>query len=269
MEEVDYIGPAVFWFSALLAFVHWAISLFMTRGKENYTPINLKHIWTDSLPFFKTQWHMIALCTAITFWFELKPLPEVNDPNFAVGTLLLLFSTSVGYWILGLFYVSYLAAPKYPGRIASIGFRSLAMYVTGDMFVMILGLLGTALFVAPGLLIFVRSCLFLPIFVTHQSNPLIAIKQSWSLTKDKYWLVCRYMGLPTATTLMAYSLPELATTLAKSEAQQASLAWQAFMFSSAAIAQCCSLTIFGLLYKLYDRLSTDEQQTVTQQTVHN
>jgi hypothetical protein len=263
MEEVDYIGPAIFGAPALLAFVHWAISLFMTRGKENYTRIDLRQLWTDSLPFLRTQWHMIALSVAIALWFQLKPTPEVNDPNFAVETFLSLSSSSAIYWILGLFYVSYLAAPKYPGRVATIGFCSLATYVIGDMFVLLLGLIGTALFVVPGLIIFVRSCLFLPIFVTHESKPLVAIKQSWSLTKGKYWLISRYMGLPAAIMLAGCLLSELPTTLAKSDIQHVSLGWQAFMLSTTAITECCNLIIFGLLYQLYDRLSREEPKTIT------
>lgn len=260
MEEVDYIGPTIAALPVLLAFANWAISLFVARGKENYTLVDLRQLWTDSLPFLRTQWHVIGITLAIATWFELQPVPElIDNPAFGSETFLFVFAPVGLFWVIGLFYSTYLAAPKYPGKLATIGFCSLAMYVIGDIVVMTLGTLGTFFFVAPGLIIFVRSCLFLPVYATHRSNPLTSIKQSWAITKNKYWLVSRYMGLPVLLERACYLCPELATNFGKSDVQHASLSWQAFSIASTAIALTSSLIVCGLLYKLYDRLSTEEQ----------
>lgn len=263
MEKPEYLLSMLLIAPTLLAFANWAVSLFVMRRQKDYMRADLRQLWSDSLPFLKTQWHIVAIAIATAAWFQLTPTPELTDnPNFAAESFIGVFASAGINWILGLFYVTYLAAPKYPGRVATIGFCSLAMYVIGDTMVTTLGMLGTALFVVPGLIIFVRSCLFLPIFATHKPNPLTAIRQSWTLTKNNYWLVSRYLGLPAVIVLALNSFPAIEGILTESDFQHASLSWQAFMVSTTAIAQGCSFIMCGLLYKLYDRLSTEEQQTI-------
>ncbi|MFA6212757.1 MAG: hypothetical protein WC714_25200 [Candidatus Obscuribacterales bacterium] len=262
MEEVDYLLSLLLIAPILLAFANWATSLIMTHGKENYTLVDLRQLWLDSLPFLKAQWLIVGVTIAATTWQQLQPTQGLTAKLDAT-TLLSIFGASGILWILGLFYVSYLAMPKHPNRVSTIGFWSLTMYVIGDMAISVLGSLGILLFVVPGLIVFVRSCLFLPAYAIQGSHSLSAIKHSWALTKNKYWLVSRYMGLPALGLVASIVYPTIVEKFVTNHTLVEILNYLPLTIVLAASTQVFSLAICGLLYKLYDRLSTEEQQTIT------
>lgn len=259
MEIIDKILTAMLFFPMLVALANWVLSLISTRSKSNYFLDDLKQLWPDSLPFLKAQWLILTSTLAIATWIQLQQLPELSEKTeFGLPILLLFFGSSGIAWILNLFYVTYLAAPKYPGRVATIGAWALALYIVADISILTFGAIGIIFFVIPGLIVFVRSCLFLPIYAIQGYKPLYAIKQSWALTKGKYWLISRYMGLPALLMLAIAAFPELLNSSMGLDNAAASTNFEALKISFAAAIQVLSLVIAGLLYKLYERLSAEQ-----------
>lgn len=257
MDNFETIDIAVLAGPVVLAFSNWALSLFFARKTINYFAVDLKQLWPDSLPFLKAQWPIITIAIIAATWSQLQPTAELSGkPEHALQEFLSFFGSSGILWILNLFYVSYLAAPKYPGRVATIGAWSLLMYVIADMAIVTFGALGTILFVAPGLIVIARSCLFLPVYAIHGHKPLSAIRQSWALTKGNYWLVSRYLGLPALALVTSYGYPELVTNFMPAGTADAIKNCMPLDIAETAAAQVLSLVIGGLLYKLYERLST-------------
>lgn len=257
MDIANHIETAILIVPIVLAFSNWALSLFFARKSTNYLALDLKQLWPDSLPFLKAQWPIITVTLAAATWSQLHPIPDLSDkPELALEVFLSTFGSSGILWILNLFYVSYLAAPKYPGRVATIGAWGLVMYIITDMAIVTFGALGTILFVAPGLIIFTRSCLFLPVYAIHGHKPLSAIRQSWALTKGNYWLVSRYIGLPILVMMALYCYPELVTNFMPAGTQDAIKNCLPLDAAFTSAAQVLNIAIGGLLYKLYERLST-------------
>lgn len=259
MEIIDKILTAMLFFPMLVALANWVLSLISTGSKQNYFLDDLKQLWPDSLPFLKAQWPILTVALAVATWSQLQPLQDMCDKAEHGSPLLLLpFGSAVISWILNLFYVTYLAAPKYPGRVAAIGALALTIYVIADIAILAFGAIGIIFLVIPGLIVFVRSCLFLPIYATQGYKPLSAIRQSWALTKDKYWLVTRYMGLPVLLMLAIEVFPEILNSSLGLDNAAASSNFEALNISSVAANQVLNLVSAGLLYKLYERLSAEQ-----------
>jgi len=255
---------AILFFPLVIALANWVLSLISTRSKSDYFLDDLKQLWPDSLPFLKAQWPILTVVLAVATWFQLQPVQDLSDKTELGPSMLLLpFGSAVISWILNLFYVNYLAAPKYPGRVATIGVWALTIYVISDIAVLAFGSIGTIFFVIPGLMFFVRSCLFLPIYAIQGYKPLSAIKRSWALTKGNYWLVSRYMGLPVLLLVALYVYPDLANNSNDLESQAATTTCQPLTIAITAAAQVLSLVIAGLLYKLYERLLVEQEQQLT------
>ncbi len=45
-----------------LATVNWVLSLFLAPKTDSYFLRDLNQLWSDSLPFIKTQWPFVAIC---------------------------------------------------------------------------------------------------------------------------------------------------------------------------------------------------------------
>jgi len=241
---------------------HWALSLFFARKSKNYFLYDLWQLWPESQPFLKAQWPFIAAATAGATWAQLQPtIEESNQPEVLFTRTLILFGPTVISWILMLFFVSYLAEPKYPGRVASIGIQALLLYTIVDNLILAVSLSGLLFFVAPALIMTVRNCLFLPIYAINGHKPLSAIRQSWALTAHKYWIVSRYMGIPiilSTSTIMSHLL--LAEVLGGNG--QVAVKNLPLTVVCVVLFQLANLFIGGFLYKLYDRLSAEEQANV-------
>ena len=264
MEVIDKLLTAILFSPVLIALANWVLSLIYTRSKQNYFLDDLKQLWPDSLPFLKAQWPILTSTLAIATWIQLQQLPELSaKTEFGLPILLLFFGSSGITWILNLFYITYLAAPKYPGRVATIGAWALALYIVADISILTFGAIGIIFLVIPGLIVFVRSCLFLPIYAIQGYKPLSAIRQSWTLTKGKYWLVSRYMGLPVLLMLAIAVFPELLNSSLELDSAAPSSNFEALNISFTAANQVLGLVIAGLLYKLYERLSEEQEQQLT------
>ncbi len=259
MEIIDKILTAMLFFPMLVALANWVLSLISTRSKRNYFLDDLKQLWPDSLPFLKAQWPILTVALAVATWSQLQPVQDMCDKAEHGSPLFLLpFGSAVISWILNLFYVTYLAAPKYPGRVAAIGALALTIYVVYDIAILAFGAIGTIFFVIPGLIFFVRSCLFLPLYATQGYKPLSAIRRSWALTKGKYWLVSRYMGLPVLILLAFYVYPDLANNSNDIDSQTVATYCLPLTIATTIAAQVLGLVMAGLLYKLYERLSAEQ-----------
>lgn len=179
--EIMSIGMASL--PLILATGNWLLSLSLASKEPNYFTADLKQLWPDSLPFLKTQWPFLLLCM-------LAASSSLIPANIGIMPSLIV-STGIAP-IVKIFYISYLAAPKYPGRLATIGAWSVITYIICHSIISTIGTLALFLFVVPGLIVLTRTCLFLPIFALEGYHPLAAVALSWRLTSGKYWLVSRY-----------------------------------------------------------------------------
>ncbi len=247
-----------------LALANWLLSLFFAPKGSNSTA-DLKQLWPDSRPFLKTQWPFLAVCMLGSNLSQAYLISgERIIPAFSFSLVIASLVSSGILPILKLFYVSYLAAPKYPGRVATIGIWSVLLYVMGDWFISTLGTLGLVFLVAPGLVILIRTCLFLPIYALEGHHPIAAFEKSWSLTAGHYWLISRYLGLPTILFGILNLSPQVATVIAASGhyPMQYSLP---IVAAAGAATLALSLVIAGLTYKLYERLSAAENSRLNEQ----
>ncbi|MDP3509692.1 MAG: hypothetical protein Q8T09_17105 [Candidatus Melainabacteria bacterium] len=150
MDNFENIDLVVLGAPVVLAFSNWALSLFLARKIENNFFVDLKQLWPDSLPFLKSQWPIVTIAIIAATLSQLQPATDLTDkPEVALQVFLSVFGSSGILWILNLFYVSYLAAPKYPHRVATIGAWSLVMYIIADMAIVAFGALGTLLVSKP------------------------------------------------------------------------------------------------------------------------
>ncbi|MBP6744045.1 hypothetical protein KA344_02380 [bacterium] len=266
MDIAAIIESTILIVPVVLAFSNWFLSLFLARKTTNYFAVDLKQLWPDSLPFLKAQWPIVTIAMIAVSWSQLRPaLESSNRPEFSLAVTVLDYGPIVITWILMLFYVSYLSEPKYPGRVATIGAGSLLVYVISDTMIVTVGALGLFFLLAPCLIVFVRSCLFLPIYAAHGHQPLSAIKRSWALTKDKYWLVSRYMGLPPLILISISISPVIVDNFWGLSGQAALQNCAPLIVATGAINLLLSLVIGGLLYKLYERLSAAENNRLNEQ----
>ncbi|MBP9092341.1 hypothetical protein KBI23_15040 [bacterium] len=255
MDSISYYVIAFQLVPVALALANWLLSLYFAP-KSNYFITDLKQLWPDSRPFLKTQWPFLAVCMLGSNLSQAHLISSGSiRPEFSFGLIIASLVSSGILPILKLFYVSYLAAPKYPGRVATIGIWSVLLYVMGDWFISTLGTLGLAFLVAPGLVILIRTCLFLPIYALEGHHPIAAFEKSWSLTAGHYWPISRYLGLPTILFGILILSPQVATVIAATGhyPMQYSLPLVA---AAGAATLALSLVIAGLTYKLYERLST-------------
>lgn len=255
MDSISYYVIAFQLVPVALALANWLLSLYFAP-KSNDFIADLKQLWPDSLPFLKTQWPFVAVCMLGSNLSQAQIISNGSvKTEFSFGIVIASLVSAGILPILKLFYVSYLAAPKYPGRVATIGIWSVLLYVMGDWFISTLGTLGLAFLVAPGLVILVRTCLFLPIYALEGHRPLAAFEKSWSLTAGHYWQISRYLGLPTILFGILMLSPQVATVIAATGhyPMQYSLPMVA---AAGAASLALSMILAGLTYKLYERLST-------------
>ncbi len=140
MDNFENIDLVVLGAPVVLAFSNWALSLFLARKIENNFFVDLKQLWPDSLPFLKSQWPIVTIAIIAATLSQLQPATDLTDkPEVALQVFLSVFGSSGILWVLNLFYASYLAAPKYPGRVATIGAWSLVMYIIADMAIVVFG----------------------------------------------------------------------------------------------------------------------------------
>ena len=247
-----------------IPFIHWAFSLFFDRKTKKYLAVDTMRLWPDSLPFLKAQWPFVTIAMIAASWSQFQPTAQLsNRPEDSIAATLLAYGPTVLTWILMLFYVTYLAEPKHPGRVATIGATSLLLYVIADCMIMTFSLIGLGILLAPGLIVVVRSCLFLPIYAINGHKPLSAIRRSWALTKDRYWLVSCYMGLPVILLISITICPLLVNDFWGTCAQTAGRNCPPLLVACASATQVLSLVIGGLLYKLYERLSAAEENKLS------
>lgn len=240
-----------------LATVNWVLSLFLDPKTDSYFLRDLKQLWSDSLPFIKTQWPFVAICMVGSNMSQAHLFADIGlKPSFSFGLVAAAFISAGILPIVKLFYVSYLAAPKYPGRVAMIGLWSVLLYVLGEWLISALGGLGMIFFIIPGMIVTVRACLFLPAYALEGHHPFAAFERSWSLTSGNYWLVSRYLGLPTILFLLLTASPQLTATVRAVGQYPFHYFWPAMIaFNVAALAM--SLILAGLTYKVYDRLTEE------------
>lgn len=246
-DEIIGIGMGAL--PLILAIGNWLLSLSLASKEPNYFTADLKQLWPDSLPFLKAQWPFLLLCmlaaSSSLLTAQVSMMPS------------LIVSTGIAP-IVKIFYICYLAAPKYPGRLATIGAWSVITYIICHSIISTIGTLALFLFAVPGLILLARTCLFLPIFALEGYHPLAAVAQSWRLTSGKYWLVSRYLGIPMILFASLIFIPLVLTTV-----MEFSLHWnsssQVIRAFSGSAELLLSITLGGLAYKLYDRLkSTDD-----------
>jgi len=240
-----------------LATANWVLSLFLAPKTNSYFLGDLKQLWSDSRPFIKTQWPFVAICMVGSNMSQAHLFADIGlRQSFSFGIVAAAFISAGILPIIKLFYVSYLAAPKYPGRVAMIGLWTVLLYVLGEWLISALGSLGMMFFILPGLLVMVRACLFLPAYALEGHHPFAAFERSWVLTSGKYWLVSRYLGLPTILFLLLSASPQLMATVRVLGQYPFHYFWPAMIaFNFAALAM--SLVLAGLAYKLYDRLTEE------------
>lgn len=239
-----------------LALANWVLSLFFAP-KSSDLMTDLRQLWPDSRPFLKTQWPFLAVCMLGSNLSQTYLISGGSlKPEFSFGLVIASVISSGILPVLKLFYISYLAAPKYPGRVATIGIWSVILYVMGDWFISTLGTLGLAFLVAPGLVILIRTCLFLPIYALEGHRPLAALEKSWALTAGHYWQISRYLGLPTILFGILILSPQVATVIAATGHYPTQYSFP-IVAAAGAATLALSLVIAGLTYKLYERLSTE------------
>lgn len=237
-----------------LATANWVLSLFLAPKTNNYLPADVKQLWSDSRPFIKTQWPFVAICMVGSNMSQAHLFADHGlIPSFSFGLVAAAFISAGILPIIKLFYVSYLAAPKYPGRVATIGLWTVLLYVLGEWLISALGGLGMIFFVIPGLLVMVRASLFLPAFALEGHHPFAAFEKSWALTSGKYWLVSRYLGLPAILFLLLSASPQLTATV-KAIGHYHFQYFGPAMITINVATLAMSLILAGLTYKLYDRL---------------
>jgi hypothetical protein len=162
-----------------LATVNWVLSLLLAPKANNYLPADLKQLWSDSRPFIKTQWPFVAICMVGSNMSQAHLFADHGlIPSFSFGLVAAAFISAGILPIVKLFYVSYLAAPKYPGRVATIGLWTVLLYVLGEWLVSALGSLGMIFFVVPGMIVMVRACLFLPAYALEGHRPLLPLREA-------------------------------------------------------------------------------------------
>ncbi|CAN5266602.1 hypothetical protein BH11CYA1_BH11CYA1_02530 [soil metagenome] len=254
-------------FPLLAILINWLISLYRASKSPDYFCDDLKQLWPDSIPYLRTQWPFVLCCLIGSCFTQASMVSDLKSKPEFVMTVVIASVVSAGILpILKLFYVSYLAAPKYPGRLATIGIWSVAVYVMSDSLLSAISHIFLFILAVPGLIVLTRTCLFLPIYALEGNQPLCALRRSWALTEDKYWMVSRYMGLSTVLFVFLLTTPQLLGAASLSGIPVASV--YAYISSAASLASLVlSLIIAGLTYKLYDRLSQAEQQAQsTEQT---
>lgn len=241
--------------------VNWFLSLFLAPKANNYFRLDLKQLWQDTQPFLKTQWPFVAICLVGSSVTRVQLVNDLkSEPEFTMAIIMASVVSAGILPILKLFYVAYLAAPKYPGRLASIGIWSVFVYVFSEGLLASFSNLGLFLLIAPGLILLIRTCLFLPIYAIEGNHPIAALQKSWALTAGKYWLVSRYMGLPILLLGVLGIVPQLAAAAKVYGNQSVQFYWPIFAAVGAA-SLVVSLIVGGLSYKLYDRLTSPEAST--------
>jgi len=166
--------------------------------------------------------------------------------------------------ILKLFYVSYLASPKNPALVSTIGIWAMILYLIGEYIQNIMVGAGLVFFIAPGLYVMARTSLFLPIYAVEGHRPLKAIDRSWEVTKGRFWQISLYLGPPTFVVLGSHIfLPFLGTMASRGSEAGPLLAATGAVTSMAGIL--LDILLAGLMYKLYLRFNS-AQKSATKST---
>jgi len=211
---------------------------------------DLRELATESLHFLKTQWFFLAVCTGGSAVSACQHSGSFEIPPTYVIVSSFFFAIVP---ILKLFYVSYLAIPRNPALVASIGVMTMVFYMIGEYIQNMLILLGFVLLIFPGLYVMARTSLFLPIYAVEGHRPLQALERSWAITNGKFWQVCLYLGPVVFVVLMAHWLPFAASFM------QPNIAARPFVAVFSAVCGMSfillDIMLAGLMYKLYLRFN--------------
>ncbi len=234
----------------VLALGSWAVA-YKFAGKNAPSVIHdLRELFTESLPFLKTQWLFLAICT-VGSGVSACQLSQTFD--LAPAYYMVSAVTQGIVPVLKLFYVAYLAAPRNAALIATIGIKTMIFYLIGEYIQTTAIALGIALLVFPGLYIMARTSLFLPIYAVEGHRPLHALERSWAITKGKYWPVCLYLGPTFVIVLLGHCLPSMGIMLQHHTAARPLIA--AVSAVSGMTSTLLDIMLAGLMYKLYLRFS--------------
>ena len=241
---------------------NWLLSLFFARKEQNYFLLDLKQLMPASVPFLSTQWPFLIFCFAgFGFGQFFRHGPGISSSSDILSLLQAIGCTiAIGLMpILTLFYVTYLGSKQGVTLVSTIGIWSVVVYVFAETLRNALGYAGLFFFIVPGLLIYTRTSLFLPIYALEGHKPWAAIKRSWSLTEGHYWLVSRYLGLP-ALIISLISLTTSASSPFKTAGYPAIESMNAIGTLTIATAMMVmSMINSGVTYQLYARLTENEQ----------
>ncbi|CAN5266641.1 hypothetical protein BH11CYA1_BH11CYA1_02540 [soil metagenome] len=270
------IGVAIF----LLVAFNWGLSRIFSR-KNNYNWMaDLRQLWPDSKYFFKAQIIFMVLCTGGFSYSMMTNGAEHATTTTHLGMLALAARASSAILpILKLFYVSHLGSKVNPLLISTIGVWAVFQFGIAEGLREVAAIFGLFLFLIPGLIIWFRSCLFLPCYAIEGHIVGNAWHRSWELTKGKYWLVSRYLGAVSVSLLAVIGIKELvqgiifgvkATLTARASEVTNVMAVYSFEAGAWLVAIVLSLATIsldfmftGLVYKLYAHLSGYESELAT------
>ncbi len=236
----------------ILALGSWGLA-YKFAGKNAPSVIHdLRELFTESLPFLKTQWLFLAICTVGSGVSACQNSQSIE----LAPAYYLISSVSLGIVpILKLFYVAYLASPRNAALVATIGIKTMIFYLIGEYIQNMAIGLGLMLLVFPGLYIMARTSLFLPIYAVEGHRPLQALERSWAITKGKYWQVCLYLGPAFVIALMGHWMPYMGIMLQHSQLSAARPLLVVVSAVSGMTSTLLSIMLAGLMYKLYLRFS--------------
>lgn len=263
----DLITIVIMLAPAILAVANWLISLIVVRNEPHVMIRDLKRLVPASKPFVKTQWPFlvfsIVACGLSAISHTLEHLVPAAVPVTAILNALASFIIPV----LGIFYVTYLASDKYPGLLSTVGVATLIKYFIVSSLRSYFSLLGIFALIIPGVNFYVRTCLFLPVYMCEGQRVTHALDRSWKLTKGKYWRISRYLGFPVMVQLLLSAIPTAAIMFSSLHAKDGTVSSLMQTVYAAAPSVCLGLSvivdliIIGLSFRLYEELSAIDTES--------
>lgn len=247
----------------ILAVLNWTLSLVFGKTGILDWKGDARQLWTDSTAFLKMQALFIVLIIAGNTYGIASAFIEAPSSS-GINWLSVAAKFTQGIlFILELFYLSYLASNKSVTLISTIGIWTVFKLGIAEKVLQAVTAAGFAALLVPGLLITVRTCLFLPVYANEGHLVGHSIRRSWTLTKGKYWIASRYLG-PVA--LASALVTSIAGFSLAANAQE----WRSFTPIAIALgAVFAVLTVGfqlmyqGLSYKLYRHLTEGERVAPT------
>lgn len=246
----------------ILATINWALSLVFAKIGVLDWKGDARQLWTDSKAFLRMQAIFILLIIAGNAYDIASPFINMaSGSGISWWALAAKFAEGI-LFILELFYLSYLGSTKGVMLIGTIGIWTVFTLGIAEKVLEAVTAAGFAALLIPGLIITVRTSLFLPVFAVEGHRIIYSIQRSWSLTKSKYWITSRYLG-PTA--LASALLTSIAGFVLAANAQE----WRSFAPITIVFAATYGvltvgfqLMYQGLSYKLYLHLTEGERVAV-------